>query len=461
VKWKYTAAGDVPATPAVVGGYVYVGDEGGNMTKLDASTGAMVWQKSVASLLSNGNPLNAFTFAGAWSRTTPVVTSDSVIFGTMLPGASEVMLGAKAAYVVSLSPADGSVNWVSQVLDSNPATDIQQSPVYDGKNIYIGTTSSEEAGSTYTFRGSVVAMDASKAGKGKVLWQTYTIDSSLSGYAGGAVWGSTPVVDKKRNQLYVGTGNNYVTNGTPMVKGNNIDSILALDLGTGEIKWAANFAPGGSDVWTFSNHASMDGDFGSGPNFFTANVNGTMTEMVGAGQKSGWYYALNPDTGAVIWKTQFGPGGSVGGIHWGTATDGVRVYAGVNNTPGKSWTLAGGMTTTNGAWGAMDAATGKILWQTANPNSGMSSTVGGGGTVSVNGPVKVTNGVVFGGSMDSAGTMYAFDAMTGKILWSYKSGGSVYGGPAIAGKTVFWGSGYSSSLGFGTSSRTLYAFSVP
>ncbi len=56
---------------------------------------------------------------------------------------------------------------------------------------------------------------------------------------------------------------------------------------------------------------------------------------------------------------------------------------------------------------------------------------------SVNGQVAVVNGVVFGGSMDADGTMYAFDATSGKVLWSFQSGATVYGGPAIADGVVF------------------------
>jgi outer membrane protein assembly factor BamB len=50
--------------------------------------------------------------------------------------------------------------------------------------------------------------------------------------------------------------------------------------------------------------------------------NGPKT-IIGAGQKSGIYYALDPDTGALLWQTQVGPGSSLGGIEWGSASDGT------------------------------------------------------------------------------------------------------------------------------------------
>jgi polyvinyl alcohol dehydrogenase (cytochrome) len=99
-----------------------------------------------------------------------------------------------------------------------------------------------------------------------------------------------------------------------------------------------------------------------------------------------------------------------------------------------------------GSWSAMDAATGKILWQTADPNPGIDF-----------GAVSVANGVVYAGSQYSSGFMYALDAATGKIHWSFQSGGSIEDGPSIVGNFVYWGSGYR----IGTNNNKAYAFSIP
>ena len=57
--------------------------------------------------------------------------------------------------------------------------------------------------------------------------------------------------------------------------------------------------------------------------------------------------------------------------------------------------------------------------------------------------------------------MFAIDGATGKVLWSFPSGGTVYGGPAIADGVVYWGNGYPASrLGFGTPGGKLYAFAI-
>lgn len=70
--------------------------------------------------------------------------------------------------------------------------------------------------------------------------------------------------------------------------------------------------------------------------------------------------------------------------------------------------------------------------------------------------VSAANGVVYAGSMAAAGTdMYALDAATGAILWSFASGGSVTGGAAIAGGSLHWGSGYRGTLCLGGTTPVL------
>jgi outer membrane protein assembly factor BamB len=72
-----------------------------------------------------------------------------------------------------------------------------------------------------------------------------------------------------------------------------------------------------------------DYDFGSGPNEITYKTSKGSTTIIGAGQKSGIYYALNPDTGAELWHTQVGPS-----IQWGSASDGNHIYVAIANPSG-------------------------------------------------------------------------------------------------------------------------------
>jgi polyvinyl alcohol dehydrogenase (cytochrome) len=470
-KWTYAAQGEISATPAVVAGQVYVPDWAGFMTRLDGATGNVVWSKSVADLAGltadGGSPPDPVV-----ARATPVVSGQALIFGLSRVGFSS---SVPLAWMVAVDKDTGALLWTTQ-LDDHPYAVLTSSPALDGTTLYVGISSLEEVSGLVnpsykccTFRGGVAALDATS---GKLLWKTPTIDDATyfgpdgttpSGWAGAAVWSGTPTVDRQRKTLYVTTGNNYAspTGVTTVPAGNHLESILALDAATGAIKWSQRMTMG--DVFTLSNESEgPDYDFGCGANLMRVAGDGGTQDLVGAGQKSGTYWAVDADTGAVVWHTSVGPGGHLGGIHWGTAYDGARIYVGVNDTNATSYALAGsgsqaGQKVSTGSWAALDPATGKILWQVKNPT--LDAPLGG---ASVNAPITALGGVVFAGSMDASGTMFALDASSGATLWSFQAGGTVYGGPAVSGGVVYWGAGYlASRLGFGTSAKKLYAFAAP
>ena len=90
-----------------------------------------------------------------------------------------------------------------------------------------------------------------------------------------------------------------------------VDSLLALKLSDGTVAWADHTLNG--DLWTLLQPTGPDFDFGAGPNLFTtANpVTGRPEQLLGAGQKSGVYWAVDPATGRVAWQTRIGPSGDV------------------------------------------------------------------------------------------------------------------------------------------------------
>jgi len=145
------------------------------------------------------------------------------------------------------------------------------------------------------------------------------------------------------------------------------------------------------DIWTRPQPIGPDYDFGAGANLFT--VPGTGEQLLGIGQKCGVYWAVNPSTG-------------------------------------------------------------KVVWQTPDPNDSPDTA-----------PLSVANGVVYGGSISTTGTsMYGLDAATGAILWSFNSAGSVTGGAAISAGSVYWGSGYCGSECLATrnplNNNKVYAFGL-
>ena len=465
VKWVFNTAGDVSATPAVDADRVYFPDWAGQLYAVDRRTGAQVWKSSIAAV--SGIP-------GDKARATPVLAGDKVIVGTQGPfgGGGKLMAFHKDS---------GAALWSTQ-LDTHPATIVTQSATVHGNRLYVGLASQEEAlsaaaiGGGYpccSFRGSMLAVDVDT---GAIVWKTYMVPP---GYSGGAIWGSAPAVDPSRGLVYIATGNNYAIPAAAqacvaaastdaevracIAADNHFDAIVALRLSDGSVRWATRALP--FDAWTVDclpfigdgtncpQPAGPDYDFGQAPALFTVRAKagsggGKPRELVGAGQKSGQFWALDPDTGAVVWVTQTGPGGTAGGLQWGSAVDGQRVYTANANSDLKPWTLPSGAVTSAGLWTGLDAATGAILWQTA-------PTMGGGAS----GPVTTANGVVFGCSLDALGHMYALDAANGAVLWRFASGGSCLSGAAISKGEVFWGSGYS-NFGFGTPNHQLYAFEL-
>jgi polyvinyl alcohol dehydrogenase (cytochrome) len=456
-KWIFTTGGDVSARAAVVNGIVYFPDWGGNLWALNATTGKELWSRK---LPEYGLP------SGTVSRTSPAVVGGKVYIGTQ-----------KGGWLLAINAETGDLVWKSQPVPASNYPQITAAPTVVGDVVYVGLTTEEESlaeNTAYpccTTRGGVVAVNANN---GTRLWLAYTVPE---GYSGAGVWGSSPVVDLARNTVFVATGNNYAdpTDKTYLAcvdaghsdaacqsPEDHADSILALDAKTGAVKWGTRLmqwpeTTGTDDFNVSCKHSpdkncpkpvGPDYDFGSGPNeisYKTSNSSGT---IIGAGQKSGIYHALDPDTGVELWHTEVGPGSAGGGIMWGSASDGERIYVAISNSSHAHYAAGSA-----GSWAALDPATGKILWQKPDPNGAPDM-----------GPLAVANGIVYAPSMAGSATapnMFVLNASNGEKLWSFPAGSSVNAGATISGAMVYWGSGYARLKGNGVTGgkNKFYAFS--
>ncbi len=468
--WTLATSGDVPDTPTVEGNAVYATDLGGSIWRLDAASGAVAWKQDFPTL--TGNP-------SSFSRNSPAI------------GPKQIVLGDQAsATVYALDKGSGAVLWRT-TLDTAPGAIITASPVIVAGHVLVGVSSNQEEyaathpGFVLSFRGSVAALDLAT---GALVWQTYTVPQ---GFTGGAVWGSNIAVDITRHALYVGTGDNYSVPPTvaacqagardgraldaclPVT--DHLDSVLSLDAATGSVNWARRMTA--LDTWTVSCIPSArppatpcprptgpDYDFSSSPNLFSATASGTARDLVGAGQKSGVYWAFDRDTGRVVWGTQVNPGGTRGGIQWGSAVQGGRIFVSASNA-NYIWSqpIGGNQLTNGGYWSALDASSGQIIWQTPTEakqpvptnKSGRTIKPPAGAFARTEGAVSVANGVMYGS--DTAGNFVALEATTGRQIWNFQSGGAAIDAPAIVGGTVFWGDGYGD---IGKSNSKLYAFTV-
>jgi polyvinyl alcohol dehydrogenase (cytochrome) len=481
LRWSLNTDGDVTANPAVDGNYLYFPDSAGFLYKIERQSGKIVWKM----------PVSTYTgVTGDFARATPAIVGNALILGNQ-SGKFIQAYGQPApqpAQVFAVDKRTGAKLWSTQV-DATPLSFITHSAIIAKGMAIVGVASNEELIAAFVppvywqwqFRGSVVALDVET---GAIKWKTYTVPP---GYAGGSVWGSTGAVDLRRNQVYMATGNNYAIPAaaleclrraglpeTCLDPADHFDSIIAMDLSSGAIKWSAHGLP--VDVWNVAcglttpgfsvgpeyagvygncpdadpKVAGPDYDFAQGPMLFSAKLKGAdadkgddrgrWLDLVGAGQKSGMFWAFRAEDGKLVWSRQVAPGGVTGGLQWGSATDDESIYVAASNSgPSsaggglgpKNWVLKDGTTTTSGGWAALDADSGSVLWTTKDPQGSRAEAA-----------VSLANGVVFGCNLAAgAGTMYALDARSGKPLWSYDSGGPCNAGPSIADGMVFWGSG--------------------
>jgi polyvinyl alcohol dehydrogenase (cytochrome) len=426
------------AQPSIVNGRVYVGSAAGVVYSLDAATGCTYW-----TFEANGGVRSAITIG----------PGDVAYFGDL----------HATAYAVNANT--GTLIWKTQVED-HPAARVTGSPkLYQGR-LYVPVASREEwlsASSTYeccTFRGSVVALDAST---GKQVWKTYTISEpahrtakskqgvQLWGPSGVGVW-TSPTIDVKRGVLYVGTGDGYSDPATPYS-----DSILALDLKTGKIAWAHQITDG--DVFngnciqakasTCPDKVGPDSDFGSSPILRTLPSG---KRVLIAGQKSGVVHALDPDhKGAILWQTRIGKGGMLGGIQWGPTADNENAYVALSDLalmPGAEGLIPNPKA--GGGLFAVQLATGEKLWSALPAEACNVPRC----SPAQSAAVTSIPGAIFSGALD--GHMRAYSAKNGNVVWDFDTvrefatvnqvpakGGSLDGpGPAIAGGLVVVNSGY-------------------
>ena len=456
LKWAFGFPG-VSASGSqvtIAGTRAFVGSRNGVVYALDARSGCIVWVFE----------------AEAGVRSTPTVA------GT---GATRALyFGDANANAYALDVATGKLRWKTKV-DTHQDAIITGGVAVSNGRVFVPVSSMEEGTAvipTYeccTFRGSVSALDAAT---GKVIWKTYTIaetpqpttkapsGTQLRGPSGGGVW-STPALDPDRDRLYIATGDNYSNPPTAQS-----DAIMALAMDTGRILWVKQTIVG--DSWNTGclqagddaagrahcpTAPGPDHDFASAPVLATSGGR----RLLLAGQKSGMLYALNPETGDYVWKTQVGDGGVLGGIEWGFAVDNARAYVSLSNALEKKPGEAGGLA-------AVNLADGKIKWRT--PPQGDTCEGRAGCSTGQPAAVSAIPGMVFSASLD--GHLRGYEAETGQVIFDTDtakefatvngvkaSGGSMNGpGSTIANGVLYVNSGYG-SLGF-MPGNVLLAFSV-
>jgi polyvinyl alcohol dehydrogenase (cytochrome) len=465
--WAFGFQGDVNAfaPPAILGDELFVGSAGGSIYALDAATACIDWHYQA------DGPVRTAMLVAA-------IEDDAPDKG------HAVFFGDQSGSFYAVSAESGRLLWRARP-EPHESTKLTGTPIAHEGVVYVPVASWEESrplNPSYeccTFRGSVVAY---RIADGMRLWKSWLVAETpvrtgtrpdgiaLFGPSGAPSW-SAPTLDRSRRLLYVTTGNNY-TGQTAMS-----DAVVALRLDDGAVEWVRQLSPG--DEFNLYCRRQADGCPGADMDFGASAVlvaAGDGSERLIAGQKSGLVFGLDPaDRGRVVWRARVGEGGINGGVQWGMASDGARIYAAVSDLGRRQETgrdavdprPTGVDPTTGGGLTALDVATGERVWYAPPAVCPEDQAV-----CSPAQPAAVTAvpGAVFSGAVD--GHLRAFAAEDGHVIWDFDTardyatvngvaahGGSIDGdGPVIAGRRVYVTSGYGRNGGM--PGNVLLAFTV-
>jgi len=397
--WFFNTHDVVTATPAVVDGVAYVGDWSGRFYAIDAERGEAMWTFEAAT--------EPNVYAGN------IVASAAV---TELDG-EQLVVFASGRTLYALDATTGEVRWDHAVGTSDPAdfTEIESSPAVANGKVFVGV----DVHNRPDQRAGLLAVDLTT---GEQAWYFDIEGGSPRGC--GDVW-SSPAVDTERGLVFAGSAN---CPRSPEAWGDQVESLFALDIETGELEWS--FQPHGPN--------NDDLDFAGAPNLFVSDGN----DVVGLGNKDGVYYAVDRDDGQLVWKAEAtepgiedeGSNFSTGGFIGATAYSEGIVAGG---------TAVGPAPFVHG----IDASDGEVLWQDSSVQA-------------VYGHATIANGVLFMGNNDF--TFRAYDLMSGEELWQHELQGVGAGGSAVVGNDVYTVAGIREpGLEERSENSGVYRFSLP
>jgi alcohol dehydrogenase (cytochrome c) len=353
-----------------------------------------------------------------------------------------VVRATSDGYLVALDAADGEMLWARRVADAAVGETFTMPPFIYDDLIVIGPAVSE-----FAIEGWVGAFSLQN---GEPVWRFNNVPGAKDGtgtwpnpdgivLGGGGVW--TPVsFDRDREELYVAVTNPAPDLPAHLRPGLNLytNSIIALDVRTGELRWYDQLVPNDSHDWDLSQVSPL----------ITTRSGGQERDIVVTTGKDGWMRALdrasherlfetaiarieNQDVappvegihacpgvnGGVLWNgPAYHPGRNllyIGAIDWCAI---FAVDADVRYVPGRMF--MGGTTQPDeemsGRVSAVDASDGSIRWvhTTERPMLGA---------------VTATAGdIVFIGELN--GDFVALDAESGEELYRSYTGGPVAGG---------------------------------
>ena len=396
ILWKYEPKQDPNVIPVMCcdtvnrgvaygDGKIFLNQADANLVALDAKTGKELWK------VANGDPAKGETMTGA-----PIVVKDKVLAG--ISGGEFGVQGRMTAY----NTKDGSLAWKAYSVGPDSQTLIDPA-----KTTSLGKPVGAES-STKTWEG-----DQWKLG-------------------GGTTWGWTSY-DPKLNLIYYGTGNPSTWNPVQRPGDNKWSmTIFARDADTGVAKWVYQMTP--HDQWDYDGVNEMI--------LADIPVKGQQTPALVHFDRNGFGYTLNRETGALLVAEKYDPA-----VNWATHVD---MATGVPQVVKEM--APGDMGQDHNTKGVCPAALGSKDQQPASfsPKTGLFYVPTNHVCMDYE-PFKVsyTAGQPYVGATlamyppkgeNHLGNFIAWDAGTGKIVWSDPETFSVWSGAlTTAGGLAFYG----------------------
>jgi alcohol dehydrogenase (cytochrome c) len=230
-----TNCGSMESNPVAVDGVLYtINAPLGQVFAIDAATGANIWTYTPSyanEILNNGRAFSP----GSGGRMPGVAVGEGKVF-----------FGLPDGRLMALNQTNGQLVWQTSVGSFQNNAKVSSAPIYVNGLILVGDGSGDSGGNSP----SIQAFRAANGGRvwswspipspGQPGYKTWTINgkggSGSTLYGGGSFWES-PLVDTTRNLVIVGTGNPEPWNSRGPGQNLYTDSVVALNLYTGQMKW--------------------------------------------------------------------------------------------------------------------------------------------------------------------------------------------------------------------------------
>ena len=457
---------------------MYVTDPRGSVYALDAADGHLLWTFDVTELIGGGAK------AGYVFRNRGVCYADGVVYTAA--GSFLFALDAKTGKPIQTFGKNGQASVILDVIKER-YPDVKAA-ISARLLVHDRAADSQRRASTSAARAARATFPAA------TCWRSTPRPARCSGTStpfrrtrsdqgwdiagptwvggernGGGIW-ETPSIDPELGLLYVAVGNPF-GDSTKRV-GTNLftDSILALSLDTGTLKW--HYQQTHHDVWDY--------DSGNQPILFDMQVRGQRVKALAEASKNGYLYILNRETGQPVHPIKEMPvptetdaarraavADAADSVHGGRASRWSRCRRCFRSTcrpsgsrraswcrcsrrrartrstrrapraarttvrsptvraPGCSTSTPSTARSTpdvrrSGYFSAFDPTTGELAWQQTFDGWGQA------------GSVVTAGGLVFVGTgSNTAGYFFAYDAKTGELLWKFNTGAGVFSSPSV------------------------------